>query len=102
MLATLIVLFAMLWTANRQFGFFAQTYHLYGFLDNVKALQKTTPVTLAGLKIGMVRDLTITDYNQIQIELILDRTYQPRIRGGSTALVKAASKLSVPSSMCLL
>lgn len=87
-LATLIVLFAMLWTANRQFGFFTQTYRLYGFLDNVKNIQRTTPVTLAGLKIGVVRDLVITDYNQIQIELMLDRNYQPRIRGDSTALVK--------------
>lgn len=87
-LATLMVLFIMLWMANHQFGFFTPTYHLYGFLDNVKNIQKTTPVTLAGLKIGMVRDLVITDYNQIRIGLILDRSYQPRIRGGSTAVVK--------------
>lgn len=89
MLVTLTVLFVMLWMANRQFGFFTQTYRLYGFLDNVKNIQKTTPVTLAGLKIGAVRDLAITDYNRIRVELILDRSYQPRIRGGSVALVKA-------------
>ncbi|CDH47087.1 hypothetical protein BN874_720031 [Candidatus Contendobacter odensis Run_B_J11] len=87
-LVTLTVLFVMLWMANRQFGFFTQTYHLYGFLDNVKNIQKTTPVTLAGLKIGAVRDLAITDYNRIRVALILDRSYQPRIRGGSMALVK--------------
>ena len=61
---------------------------MYGFLDNVKNIQKTTPVTLAGLKIGAVRDLAITDYNRIRVALILDRSYQPRIRGGSMALVK--------------
>lgn len=87
-LVTLTVLFVMLWMANRQFGFFTQTYRLYGFLDNVKNIQKTTPVTLAGLKIGAVRDLAITDYNRIRVELILDQSYQPRIRGGTMALVK--------------
>lgn len=88
-LATLGVLFTMLWMANRQIGFFGQTYRLHGFLDNVRHLQKTTAVTLAGLKIGEISTLTITDYNQIRIELVLDRQYQPRIRGGSFAQVKA-------------
>ncbi len=87
-LATLSVLFAMLWMTNRQFGFFSQTYRLHGVLDNVKNIQRTTPITLAGLKVGEVRDLTITDYNQIRIELILDQEYQPRIRGDSSAQVK--------------
>ncbi len=87
-LATLGVLFALLWMANRQLGFFSHTYRLHGFLDNVRNLRQTTPVTLAGLKIGEVRDLTITDYNQIRIELILYRQYQPRIRANSTAQIK--------------
>lgn len=87
-LLTLGVLFAMLWTANRQVDFFSQTYRLHGFLDNVRNIRKTTPVTLAGLKIGEVRDLTITDYNRIRIELILDREYQLRIRADSFARVK--------------
>ncbi len=87
-LATLGVLFAMLWMANRQFVFFSQTYRLYGFLDNVRNIQRATPVTLAGLKVGEVYNLTITDYNQIRIELILDREYQPRIREDSAAQVK--------------
>lgn len=88
-LATLGLLFVVLWMANRQLGLFSQTYVLYGFLDNVRGLARATPVTLAGLKIGEVRDLTITDYNRIRIELILDRKYQPRIREDSTAEVKA-------------
>ena len=87
-LATLGVLFAMLWMTNRQFGFFSQTYHLHGFLDNVKSIQRATPVTLAGLKIGEVYNLAITDYNRIRIELILDREYQSRIREDSAAQVK--------------
>lgn len=86
-LATLAVLFALLWTANRQFGLFAQTYRLHGFLDNVKNIQKATPVTLAGLKVGEVRDLAITDHHRIRVELIIDRTYQSRIRGDSFARV---------------
>jgi len=88
-LATLGLLFVVLWMANRQLGLFSQTYVLYGFLDNVRGLARATPVTLAGLKMGEVRDLTITDYNRIRIELILDRKYQPRIREDSTAEVKA-------------
>lgn len=88
-LVTLGVLFALLWMANRQLGFFSQTYRLHGFLDNVRNLRQTTPVTLAGLKIGEVRDLTITDYNQIRIELILYREYQPRLRQNSTAQIKS-------------
>ena len=87
-LVTLSVLFTLLWMANRQLGFFSATYPLHGFLDNVRNLRQTTPVTLAGLKIGEVRDLTITDYNQIRIELILYREYQPRIRADSTAWIK--------------
>lgn len=87
-LAMLGVLFALLWMANRQLGFFSQTYRLHGFLDNVRNLRQTTPVTLAGLKIGEVRDLTITDYNQIRVELLLYREYQPRIRADSTAQIK--------------
>ena len=87
-LVTLGVLFALLWMANRQLGFFSPTYRLHGFLDNVRNLRQTTPVTLAGLKIGEVRDLTITDYNQIRVELILYREYQPRIRADSTAWIK--------------
>lgn len=88
LLATLGVLFALLWMANRQLGVFSPTYTLYGFLDNVRGLRQATPVTLAGLKIGEVRDLTITDYNQIRIELILYSHYQPRVRADSTAQVK--------------
>ncbi|MDG4551927.1 MAG: MlaD family protein [Candidatus Contendobacter sp.] len=87
-LATLGVLFVLLWMANRQLGFFSHTYRLHGFLDNVRNLRQTTPVTLAGLKIGEVRDLAITDYNQIRIELLLYREYQPRIRADSTARIK--------------
>ena len=88
-LTTMGLLFVVLWMANRQLGLFSQTYALYGFLDNVRGLSRATPVTLAGLKIGEVRDLSITDYNRIRIELILDRKYQPRIRQNSTAEVKA-------------
>jgi ABC-type transporter Mla subunit MlaD len=87
-LTTLGVLFTLLWMANRQLGFFSHTYRLHGFLDNVRNLRQTTPVTLAGLKIGEVRDLTITDYNQIRIELVLYHQYQPRIRANSTARIK--------------
>ena len=87
-LAMLGVLFALLWMANRQLGFFSQTYRLHGFLDNVRNLRQTTPVTLAGLKIGEVRDLTMTDRNQIRIELILYYEYQPRIRADSVAQLK--------------
>ncbi len=87
-LVTLGVLFALLWMANRQLGFFSQTYRLHGFLDNVRNLRQTTPVTLAGLKIGEVRDLAITDYNQIRVELLLYREYQPRVRADSTARIK--------------
>lgn len=86
-LATLVVLFSLLWTTNRQFGWFAQTYRLHGFLENVKNIQKATPVTLAGLKIGEVRDLTITDYHRIRVELIIDQEHQSRIRGDSFARV---------------
>lgn len=86
-LATLVVLFVLLWTANRQFGLFVQTYRLHGFLDNVKNLQKATPVTLAGLKVGEVRDLTITDYHRIRVELLINKDYQSRIRGDSLAWV---------------
>ena len=50
-LAMLGVLFALLWMANRQLGFFSQTYRLHGFLDNVRNLRQTTPVTLAGLNL---------------------------------------------------
>jgi len=88
-LITLGLMFVVLWTANRQLGLFSQPYVLYGFLDNVRGLSRATPVTLAGLKIGEVRDLVITDYNRIRIELILDRKYQPRIRQNSAAEVKA-------------
>ncbi len=87
-LVTLGMLFVMLWMANRQTGFFGQIYRLYGVLDNVRHLQKTTTVTLAGLKIGEVSALTITDYNEIRIELVLDRKYQFRIRSDSFAQVK--------------
>ena len=86
-LATLAVLFTLLWTANRQFGLFTQTYRLHGFLDNVKNIQKATPVTLAGLKVGEVRDLAITDYHRIRVELIIDQAYQSRIRGDSSVWI---------------
>lgn len=86
--ATLGVLLAIAWMANHQVGFFGRTYRLQGFLDNVRSIQNATPVTLAGLKIGEVGTLAITDFNRIRIELVLDRTYQARIRGGSSALIR--------------
>jgi ABC-type transporter Mla subunit MlaD len=87
-LVTLSLLFVMLWMAHRPVGLFGQTYRLYGILDNVRHLQKTTTVTLAGLKIGEVNALIITDYNEIRIELVLDQQYQLRIRSDSFAQVK--------------
>lgn len=86
-LATLMILFLMLWMAQHQVGLFGQSYRLYGVLDNVRHLQQATPVTLAGLKIGEVSELTITDFNEIRIQLVLDRDYQLRIRRDSFAQV---------------
>lgn len=87
-LATLGMLFAIAWMANHQAGFFSRTYRLQGFLDNARNIQRATPVTLAGLKIGEVSGLSITDFNRIRIELVLDKEYRARIRQDSSALVK--------------
>jgi phospholipid/cholesterol/gamma-HCH transport system substrate-binding protein len=88
LLVTLGVLVAVAWLANHRVGFFSQTYRLQGYIDNVRSIQKTTPVTLAGLRVGEVDALAISDFNRIRIDLVLDKTYQSRIREGSSALIR--------------
>jgi ABC-type transporter Mla subunit MlaD len=88
LLVTLGALFAIAWLANQRVDFFGRTYRLHGFLDNVRSIQKTTPVTLAGLRVGEVGALAITDLNRIRVDLILDKANRPRIREGATALIR--------------
>ncbi len=71
--------------------FFDRKYTIYMFQPNVEGLLPGAFVTLAGLKIGVVGELTFTqrDGRQgIRIELKVDRDYFPRITRSSVARIK--------------
>ncbi|HFB67709.1 MAG TPA: MCE family protein [Calditrichae bacterium] len=70
---------------------FDSKYSLYIFLPNVEGLLPGAFVTLSGLKVGVVGEITFTEHNNqsdIRVELKIAREYADKITPSSVARIK--------------
>lgn len=68
---------------------FKETIHLSSTMPRADGLAINAPVTLAGLKVGRVTGIELSEDNRVRLELEVERKYAPRLRTDSVAtLVK--------------
>lgn len=85
----LIILIVYIIGSNQRV--FDSKYPLYMFLPNVQGLESGAFVTLSGLKVGVVGDLSFSRQEEEQgilIELKINRKYAPMITTSSRATIK--------------
>ncbi len=73
----------ILWLGNATSNPFGAKYFLQMELVHAGGLKKDTPVTLAGIMVGNVSDLQLTDNNKIRVTLCLFKKYMEKIRDDS-------------------
>lgn len=76
-------------------GLFSRNYSLYSRFKHVKGLHFGSEVSLAGLRIGTVKDISIAKDNpkELLVELHIDATHRDRIRGDSVATIRTQGVL---------
>lgn len=70
---------------------FTPKYSLYIFLPNIQGLGPGAFVTLSGLKVGVVGEISFTERNNqpgIRIELKINRNYRKRVTRSSSATIR--------------
>ena len=88
--ATLLIILIVYIIGSNQ-RVFDSKYPLYMFLPNVQGLESGAFVTLSGLKVGVVGDLSFSRQDEEQgilIELKINRKYAPMITTSSRATIK--------------
>lgn len=83
MIAVLIFLSIKQYTANP----FKPTYLLTTHVSRADRLGEDTPVTLAGMRIGKLQSLSLTEDNQVALTLELDVRFADKLRQDSRARV---------------
>src|SRR5512140_3181720 len=77
-------------------NFFASKYTIYTYLNDTESLAEGTNVTLAGITIGVIKNIslaTLNGDNRVKFELQLKREFQPRITTSSHGVVKSIGVL---------
>ena len=76
-------------------GIFSRSYTLYGKFSHVKGLHMGSEVALAGLRVGVVNHLTITNdgKKELDVELAIEKQYQDKIRQDSIATIRTQGVL---------
>jgi len=76
-------------------GFLSPQFTLYGKFSNVKGLHYGSEVSLAGLRVGVVKNITVSDTEtkELIVELSLSRSVSDRIRQDSVATIRTQGVL---------
>jgi phospholipid/cholesterol/gamma-HCH transport system substrate-binding protein len=85
--ASAIALLLFLRMYQQTAGPFKDTFRLVGTVPRADGIEVDSPVTMAGLKIGRVRNLNLTADNQVQLDLEVRTSYHDKIRLDSKAAV---------------
>ncbi len=75
---------------------FTPTYSLKMFVPNIEGLVDGSMVTLAGRKVGFVKDIRFArqnGMNGVEVELSIDTEFQPQITNRSRATIKTIGLL---------
>lgn len=64
---------------------FKQTIHLYSTIDRADGIAINAPVTMAGLKVGRVTEINLTDDNQVRLGFEIDHKFAHKLRADSLA-----------------
>jgi phospholipid/cholesterol/gamma-HCH transport system substrate-binding protein len=78
--ASAVALILFLRMYQQAAGPFKDTFRLIGTVARADGVEVDSPVTLAGLKIGRVSNLNITDDNQVRLDLEIRAGYHDKIR----------------------
>lgn len=76
-------------------GVFSSTYTLYARFPEVKGLHPGSEISLSGLRIGVVKDITVSadGTKDLIIELSLAKKMKPQIRQDSNAMIRTQGVL---------
>ncbi len=76
-------------------GIFSSHYALFSRFTDVKGLHYGSEVSLAGLHVGVVKNITIAKDNpkQLMAELSIDKSFENRVRADSVATIKTQGVL---------
>lgn len=76
-------------------GFLTSKYTLFGKFKDVKGLHSGSEVSLSGLRVGVIKDIAISDgmEKELIIEISITNSIQDRIRQDSVAMIKTQGVL---------
>jgi phospholipid/cholesterol/gamma-HCH transport system substrate-binding protein len=94
---SLAILMVFLFFIGSEQKIFARKNEYEVRLENVTGLSQGNPVRMSGVTIGTIRDINLPQdpkQKQVEILLMIDRTYAERIRGDSRARLKKLGLLT--------
>jgi phospholipid/cholesterol/gamma-HCH transport system substrate-binding protein len=91
-IAALVITAMTIFLLTGDAGFSWQQYRLKTRFPNVAGLKSGSPVRLAGLEVGTVREVTLAG-EEVEVTFTVREDYQPRITTGSEARLGSVSLL---------
>jgi len=86
-LAALAVLCLTIFLIGKQKSLFTNTFSVYANFKNVAGLQSGNLVRFAGINVGTVRDITITNDSTVRVDIVLQTRIKPYIKSDSRASI---------------
>jgi len=86
-LAALAVLVLTIFLIGRQKSLFTDTFSVYANFKNVSGLQTGNFVRFAGINVGTVNDITITNDTTVRVDILLQTRVKPYIKSDSKASI---------------
>ena len=85
----------VLFTIGGGKGIFSSDYTLYAKFDHVKGLNYGSEVSLAGLRAGTVKKISVeaTDHKNLVVEMLIDKDMRDKIRQDSEATILTSGVL---------
>jgi ABC-type transporter Mla subunit MlaD len=78
--STLFVVVAMLFFVIKGQQIFVERIPFYTLFDDAGGVAPETPVKIAGIEVGKVRRLTLTDANRVRVDFDVLQTFADRVR----------------------
>lgn len=92
--AGLAVLLVTIFTLGSNKSLFQEVFHVHSYFDSVQGLNKGAVVSLSGVKVGNVDDVTYDDQrNLVKVLMLIDADYQHKIRKDSRIEIRTQGAL---------
>ncbi|MEN6522015.1 MAG: MlaD family protein [Armatimonadota bacterium] len=76
-------------------GFRAGNYQICAIFDDVMRLSRGTDIRMAGVRVGMVQDITLTEDKRARVIMLINKKYEDAIPKDSTARVTTGGVIGV-------